>query len=192
VTRGFWLALAASIACALPGSPAVASDASVLQAKIRAALRSAKSFVATVAIKPQALAPAGGTIVYTVVAPNRYRQAVSGLPGADDTIIIGHEVYGNRGSGWDVQTWDDRLVTGFEGDLLDVTVVAAGPDANGAGTFTMKDPHGARETDTLACTYEKATFRPLVCTAGYETMTFSRYDDPSVAVPTPANAKRVD
>jgi hypothetical protein len=194
--RALRACLAAFVGAAfLCAAPAFANDASVLQAKMRAALRSAKSFVATAAIKPGVAAPLGGTIVYTVVAPNRYRQEVHSLPGADDTIIIGDQVYGNKGDGkgWDVQTWSDRLVSGFEGDLLDITVVSIGPDTTvdgkKAGTFTMRDPHGERDSDTLACTYDKAAFTPLVCTAAYETVTFSRFNDPTVTIPTPQNAK---
>jgi hypothetical protein len=187
-------ALAAACAIALcTTAPAYASDASALQVKVRAALRSAKSFVATANVKPGLTAPSGGTIVYTVVAPNRYRQTVTGFPGADDTIIIGNKIYGNNGGGWDVQTWTDRLVDGFEGDLFDFTILSVGAESTPTtGTFVMIDPHGAHKTDTLQCTYDKPTSRPMTCIASYETVTFARYDDPTVTIPTPANPKKVD
>ena len=73
-----------------------------------------RSSVVTVNVKPGAGAPTGGTIVYTVVAPNRFRQEVSGSIGSDDTIVIGNQVYGHDNGAWDVQTWSDHLVTGYE------------------------------------------------------------------------------
>jgi hypothetical protein len=157
-----------------------------LQAKVRAALHGSKNVVATITINPQPMAPMGGTITYTYVAPNRYRQTVSGIPGADDTIVIGDQVYGRHGNAWDVQTWTDELVRGYEGDLFDVVVLDVGH-----GGFTMKDPHGKNEGDTRICTYDKATSRPKQCAMSYGTVTY-RYDDPAVTIPTPPNPKRVD
>jgi len=178
--------------------PARADDASELQTKIRAALRGAKAFVETFAMKgPAALI--AGTSTFTVVAPNRYRQyVVSPTSGIDDTIIIGHEIYGNegKGKGWTVQTWDDRLVTGFEGDVFAVKVISVGPDqkvgATTVGSFVMVNPHGAKESDTLQCTYEKTAFRPLVCTSDLSTVKYTNYDDPSLKIETPKNARRTD
>lgn len=172
----------------LSALPAQAENTATLQTNVRSALRSAKSFVVVAKIKPMPLAPMGASIEWTVVAPNRFRQVTHGDPtGDDDTIIIGHEVYGNKHGSWDVQTWDDRLVTGFEGDVFDVQIVSAGD-----GTFVMKDPLGRSESDTLSCTYDKATYRPLTCASAGKTVTFGRYDDPSVTIPTPAHAKRAD
>jgi hypothetical protein len=189
----YFLAAAAIVVALCATAPAYASDVSTLQEKVRAALRSAKSFVATAKVNPVVTAPNGGTIVYTVVAPNRYRQTVTGFPGADDTIIIGNKIYGNSGGGWDVQTWSDKLVNGFEGDLLDFTIVSIGDESTSTtGTFIMIDPHGAKKTDTMQCTYDKATSRPMACIASYETVTFARYDDPTVTIPTPPNAKKLD
>jgi hypothetical protein len=168
--------------------PASAAGTGTLQSNVRAALRSAKSFVIEVKIKPLPIAPLGASIEWTVVAPNRFRQVTHGDPtGDDDTIIIGHEVYGNKQGAWDVQTWDDHLVTGFEGDVFDVQILSAGD-----GTFVMRDPLGRSESDTLSCTYDKATYRPLACGNAGKTVTYARYDDPSVTIPTPAHAKRVD
>lgn len=178
-------ALLAVFAFALP---APAADTAALQTSVRAALRSAKSFVVDVKIKPMPVAPMGASIQWTIVAPNRFRQVTHGDPsGDDDTIIVGHNVYGNKRGAWDVQTWDDHLVTGFEGGVFDVNVVSAG-----AGTFVMKDPLGRNESDTLSCTYDKTTYRPLTCGNAGKTVTYGRYDDPSVTIPTPAHAKRVD
>ena len=93
---------------AIAPAPAAPGDASQVQTQMRASLRSAKSFVMTVNVKPAVYAPKGGTMVYTVVAPNRYRQQVTGMPGGDDdTIIIGHQVYGHDKGVWDVQPWTD-------------------------------------------------------------------------------------
>lgn len=47
---------------------------------------------------------------------------------------------------WDVQTWTDHLVTGYEGDTFGLTVVSVGADR-------------------------------------------WRFDDPTIVIPTPANAK---
>lgn len=187
------IALAAALLALFTAAPAFASDASQLQMKVRAALRSAKSFVATATINSSVAAPNGGTVVYTIVAPNRFRQTVTGLPGGDDTIIIGNKVYGNSGGGWDVQTWSDHLVNSFEGDLLDVTILSVGPESTATnGTFVMADSHGEKKTDTLQCTYDIATSRPRTCIAGYVTLSFSRYDDPTVTIPTPEHAKVLD
>lgn len=187
--------LGACAAAACVAAPARASDASVLQANVRAALHSAKSFVATVKINPGILAPGGGSIVYTVVAPNLYRQTVHDLPGADDTIIAGTKIYGNSGKGWDVQTWDMGLVTGFEGPIFDVEIVSVGPDRteNGVleGTYVEKDPNGRTASDTRSCTYEKKTYRPIACTMSYGSIAFARYDDPSVSIPIPEHAKNL-
>jgi hypothetical protein len=177
--------------------PAKADDASELQTKIRAALRTAKTFVQTVTMKGSPAAPLGGTATFTVVAPNRYRQYVASRPsGADDTIIIGHEVYGNEGKGWTVQTWTDRLVTGFEGAVFAVKVVAVGSDqtvdGKTVGSFVMVDPRGAKETDTMNCTYQKQTFRPISCSDAMSTIEFLNYDDPNVTIEMPKNAKRTD
>ncbi len=190
--RGLFVLAAAAFALATV-APACASEASELQAKVRAALRSAKSFVATAAINPSVTAPNGGTVVYTIVAPNRFRQTVHGLPGGDDTIIIGNKVYGNDGGGWDVQTWSDHLVNSFEGDLLDFTILSVGAESTATtGTFVMVDSHGEKKTDTLQCTYDKTTSRPRTCIAGYVTITFARFDDPTVAIPTPEHPKVLD
>jgi len=178
--------------------PAKADDATELQTKIRTALRSAKSFVETFTMKgPAALI--GGTSTFTIVAPNRYRQyVVAPVSGTDDTIIIGHEIYGNerKGKGWTVQTWDDRLVTGFEDDVFAVKVISVGPDqkvgAKTVGSFVMANPHSAKESDTLQCTYEKTTFRPLLCTSDLSTVKYTNYDDPALKIETPKNARRTD
>jgi hypothetical protein len=184
------LALAALIAT--PAAAAAVSGTADLQAKVRAALRGAHSFVETVKIKPVPEAPLGGTIEFTVVAPDRYRQFVTGLPGSpDDTVIIGHEVYGKKVNGWTVQTWSDFLVKGFEGDVFDIKVLSVGPDSGDAGTFVMKDPRGRKESDTLQCTYDKATFRPQSCVTDYATIAY-RYDDPGTAIETPKNPVRED
>jgi len=177
--------------------PASADDASDLQAKIRSALRTAKTFVVTGTMKGSLGHPLGGTATFTVVAPNRYRQyVVSPTDGTDDTIIIGHDVYGNEGKGWDVQTWSDRLVTGFEGEIFAVRVVSVGPDETIAGktvgSFVMIDPNGASDADTLRCTYEKSSFRPLACDSAMSTTKYTNYDDPAVEIETPKNAKRTD
>jgi hypothetical protein len=190
--RGLCVLAAAAFALG-SAAPASASEASELQVKVRAALRSAKSFVATATINPGVTAPNGGTVVYTVVAPNRFRQTVTGVPGGDDTIIIGNKVYGNSGAGWDVQTWTDHLVNGFEGDLLDFTILSVGAESTPArGTFVMADPHGEKKTDTLQCTYDKSTSRPKTCITGYETITFARFDDPTVTIPVPEHPKVLD
>jgi hypothetical protein len=167
-----------------------------LQSSVRAALHAAKSFVVNVKIEPMAAAPLGAGITWTVVAPNRYRQVTHGdSTGDDDTIIIGHDVYGNKHGSWDVQTWDDGLVNGFEGDVFDIEVISAGPDrvvdGKTVGTFVRKSTVGPKDL-TLTCTYDKATFRPLVCANRAETETYERYDDPSVTIPAPAHAKRID
>jgi len=163
---------------------------------MRTALLAAHSFVETVTVKPNSIAPLGGTLTFTVVAPNRYHQVVSSsLGGGDDTIIIGNQVYGRAGKGWTVQTWSDRLVTGFEGDTFDITVVSIGPDKTAGGktvgTFVMKDPRGAKDSDTIACTYEHATSLPLQCENGFSTISY-RYGDPSVSVETPKDPVRLD
>lgn len=193
--RAWFAVLAAAIALGA-AAPARASEASELQVKVRAALRSAKSFVATATINPSVPAPNGGTVIYTYVAPNRFRQTVHGLPGGDDTIIIGNKVYGNDSNdngGWDVQTWSDHLVNSFEGDLLDFTILSVGAESTAStGTFVMADSHGEKKTDTLQCTYDIATSRPRTCITGYVTLSFARYDDPTVTIPTPAHAKVVD
>ena len=169
-------------------APAYADDAATLQKAVRSALRSAKTFVATANIKPMLQAPMGASIVWTIQAPDRFRQVTHGDPsGDDDTIVIGHDVYGNKHGTWDVQTWDDALVSGFEGDVFDVVVVSAGD-----GTFVMKDPLGQSDRDTLSCTYDRKTSRPLVCSNDKKSITFARYDDPAVSVPVPQHAKRVD
>jgi hypothetical protein len=184
-----WAPAAAALALlASQALPAGANDASVLQDKIRATLRSAKSFVLTEEIKPGTLgAPTGGTVVYTVVAPNRYHQVSTGSIGADDTIIIGHQIYGHDSGAWTVQTWDDRLVSGFESDtfLVDVTSVDG-------SNFVMSFPHEGSVKQTLSCTYDPQTFRPQKCTGEHVTLTYSQYDDPALTIPTPANAKRED
>jgi hypothetical protein len=183
-------------AAAAPSAAATAASPSELQAKVRAALLGAHSFVETVTIKPNAIAPLGGTMTFTVVAPNRYHQLVSSsLGGGDDTIIIGNQVYGRAGKGWTVQTWSDRLVTGFEGDTFDVDVVSVGPDetrdGKTVGTFVMKDPRGAKDSDTLSCTYDRATFLPLHCENGFSTIAYA-YGDPGVSIETPKNPVRLD
>ena len=182
-----WAPAAAALSVlALATLPASANDASVLQDKIRTALRSAKSFVLTEEVKPGTLgAPAGGTVVDTVVSPNRYHQVSTGSIGADDTIIIGSQIYGQKNGGWTVQTWDDRLVSGFESDtfLVDVTSV------DGAN-FVMSFPHEGPVKQTLSCTYDPQTFRPQKCVGEHVTLTYSQYDDPTLTIPTPANAKR--
>ena len=38
-------------------------------------------------------------------------------------------MYGNNGNGWDVQTWTDDPVNGFEGDLLDIAILSVGTDS---------------------------------------------------------------
>jgi hypothetical protein len=177
--------------------PARAGDVSILQAKIRAALRAATSFVETVTVSPNPFVPLGGTITFTVVAPNRYRQlAAGGSMGRDETIIIGHEVYGNDPAGPTVQTWSDHLVMGFEGDVFDVVVRSSGPDLTAGGktvgSVVIKDPRGAKVTDFLDCTYEKSTFRLLACSGGPSKIAFSNYNDPAITISTPRNAKRVD
>jgi hypothetical protein len=177
--------------------PARADDVSDLQAKMRAALRSAKSFVETVTVSPNPYVPLGGTMVFTVVAPNRYRQLAGGgsMP-PDETVIIGNEVYGNDSRGWTVQTWSDHLVTGFEGDVFNLIVRSIGADATVAGkmvgSVVLKDPRGAKESDVLACTYEKSSFRLLTCSGGSSKLVVSKYDDPANAIPTPKNPKRLD
>ncbi|HEY1976343.1 MAG TPA: hypothetical protein VGG89_07360 [Candidatus Baltobacteraceae bacterium] len=178
----------AFLAVAILALPASAADTATLQSNVRAALRSAKSFVVDVKIKPMPVAPLGASLEWTVVAPNRFRQVTHGDPsGDDDTIIIGRDVYGNKHGAWDVQTWDDHLVTGFEEGVFDVRIVSAGD-----GTFVMHDALGRSESDTLSCTYDKATYRPLTCANAGKTVTYGRYDDPSVTIPAPAHAKRVD
>jgi hypothetical protein len=167
-----------------------------LQAKVRAALRNAHAFVESVTIKPNLLAPLGGTMTFTAVAPNRYHQVVVGTPGGnDDTIIIGHEVYGRKGNGWTVQTWSDYLVNGFEEDSFDVKVLSVGPDQTTSGktvgTFVSQDPRGPKPTDSLQCTYDTTTFRPLTCANSIFAIAYA-YDDPTVAIERPANAVRLD
>jgi hypothetical protein len=185
--------IALFLACSIPAG---ASEASVLQVQVRAALRTAKSFVARETVKPNVYVPLGGSADYTVVAPNRFRLVTNSMPDSDDTIIIGNQVYGDEGKGWMVQTWTDSTVSGFEGDLLDFVILSTGADAMVAGkpvgTFTRQDPHGPKPTDTLSCSYDKATFRPIVCSNDLETVTYSRFDDPSVTIPTPDHAMRLD
>jgi hypothetical protein len=180
----------------LAALPARADDPAALQAKIRTALRSAKSFVETVKIKPNSQVPTGGTIVFTVVAPDRFRQKSSGPePGGDDTIVVGHEVYGSKGVGspWDVQTWSPQLVSGFESDVFDPEIVSLEADApGGQGRYGQRDPNGFQKDATLSCTYDKATFRPQACSNGNFEITYSNYDDPAVEIPVPLRAKRVD
>ncbi len=191
------IALPAMLAAAATVGIARADQSSDLQARVRAALRNATSFVETVTVKPNPYVPLGATLRFTVVAPNRYHQTVSGAPPqADDTIIIGHEVYGKEAGGWTVETWSDRLVISFEADVFDVTVRVVGPDrtvdGKTVGSFVMKDPRGAKDTDTLDCTYDKQTFRLLTCSSAISSITYSNYDDPAVTIETPKNAKRLD
>jgi len=193
------VALAAGVALVYVAQilPASADDAVGLQTKIRAALRTAKSFVETVTMKGSLRHPLGGAATLTVVAPDRFRQFVVGGPGdSDDTIIIGHNVYGNQGTGWDVLDWTDRLITDFEGDVFAVRVSSVGPDrtvdGKTVGSFVMIDPHGASDKDTLQCTYEKSTFRPLACIGSMSTIKYASYDNPALAIEAPKNAKRTD
>ncbi|MGP6158556.1 MAG: hypothetical protein ACLPYS_13815 [Vulcanimicrobiaceae bacterium] len=190
------VSVAGFLAVALPVRADDAGDTAALQAKVRAALRSAKTFVETVKIKPNSQVPGGGTIVYTVVAPDRFRQKTSGPePGGDDTIIVGHEVYGSKGVGspWEVQTWSNELVIGFESDVFNPEVISLEADATGGlGSFKRHDPNGFQKDATLTCTYEKASFRPEACSNDMYDISYSNYDDPSVEVPVPLRSKRVD
>ncbi|MBV8244955.1 MAG: hypothetical protein JOZ38_03455 [Candidatus Eremiobacteraeota bacterium] len=177
------------LTCALAFSapqPGVASDASDLQAKIRSALRDAKSFQITVHQKGM---PAGAMLVATVVAPNRYRQTVSGLgpPNDDDTIIIGSQVYGIHGKGWGVQTWDRQLVDGFESNAFLPDVVSAA-----GNTFVMRYPHEFEPKERLNCTYDPQTYRPQSCQGPTFSLQYARYDDPTLEIPTPVGAKKLD
>ena len=175
--------------------PATASpaDASQLQSNIRSALRSAKSFVLTLNVKPAAYAPGGGTMVYTVVAPNRYRQTITGMQGGDDdTIVIGNKVYGHDKGAWDVQTWTDHLVTGYENNTFGLVVLSVGADQTAGGktvgTFVTKYPPDEDDAWQMTCTYDKATFHPIACTGDAAGATWL-FNDPSISIPTPANAK---
>jgi hypothetical protein len=180
------LSIALAVALASPIAADASSTAS-LQAGVRAALRAAKSFVVHAKINPYVHAPLGATFDWTVVAPNRYHQVSHGDPtGDDDTIIIGHEVYGHKHGSWDVQTWDDNLVNGFEDEVFGVTIVSGGN-----GTYVAKAPLGPQDS-TMTCTYDEKTLRPLQCRNDLITLTYSRYDDPSVTIPTPAHAVRID
>jgi hypothetical protein len=186
------LVFVSAVALSAP-APAAPGDASQLQGQIRAALRSAKSFVMTVSVKPAVYAPKGGTMVYTVVAPNRYRQQVTGMPGGnDDTIIIGHQVYGHDSGAWDVQPWSDHLVTGYESNTFALSVVSVGADqtVNGktVGSFVLKYPPDENDAWSMNCTYDKQSFRPLQCASAGASIGW-RFDDPSTVIPTPANAK---
>lgn len=147
----------------------------------------------TVSVKPAVYAPRGGTMVYTVVAPNRYRQQVTGMPGGDDdTIIIGHQVYGHDKGAWDVQPWTDHLVTGYESNTFALTVTSVGADqtvdGKSVGSFVLKYPPDESDAWSLNCTYDKQSFRPMQCTSAGATIAW-RFDDPSIVIPTPANAK---
>ncbi|HKE37397.1 MAG TPA: hypothetical protein VKB39_08190, partial [Candidatus Baltobacteraceae bacterium] len=59
----------AFLAVLLTALPVSAADTSTLQSNVRAALRSAKSFVVDVKIKPMPVAPMGASLQWTVVAP---------------------------------------------------------------------------------------------------------------------------
>ena len=148
----------------------------------------------TVSVKPAAYAPKGGTMVYTVVGPNRYRQQVTGMPGGDDdTIIIGHQVYGHDKGAWDVQPWSDHLVTGYESNTFALTVVSVGADqtvgGKTVGSFVLKYPPDESDAWSLNCTYDKqSSFRPQQCTSDGASITW-RFDDPSTVIQAPANAK---
>ncbi|GAC1538522.1 MAG: hypothetical protein NVS2B17_12550 [Candidatus Velthaea sp.] len=180
------LALAAAlVVCA--AAPARADDSSDVQSKVSAALKAAKSFVATT------LFPAAGASTISVfVAPDRVKTDVAYGTNASTVILIGTEAYTSRnGAPYEKATVPANILAELT-SLTVVNVTAVKPDIVEAGTalgaFTTvvgAPPH----TLTLTCTYDKKTYRLAKCASEQIIQTFANYDDPKNIVEPPKGAK---
>jgi len=174
-------ALGTFVLCATSAARADAS--SDLQGEIEHALRAVKSFAAT-SVVPQA----GTTIKLVFVAPNRLRTDVTDGTNSTSAITIGEVSYASKNG----SPYQKFASAAEQRDLLEsaraVTVTAIQPDIV-ANSIT----YGAYETIvgegasafTLACTYDKKTYLPAVCTGSRVVQTFSDYNSPKNIIELP-------
>jgi hypothetical protein len=168
---------------------AAADDVSAVQAKVSAALKSAKSFVATTTVAADGLAQ---TTVY--IQPDRIRTDIAVGGSTLERIAIGGFEYSSRNGAPFERTAITPESAAALKKITAVTVTKVLPDVTVDGTtygaYETTLPGGAGSDPThLTCTYEKKSARLVRCENATITETFSGYDDPKNVVDAPAGAE---
>jgi len=174
----------AAMLLAAAASPAPADESANVQSRIDAAMKSAKSFAVTTQYPAEAYS---ATLVH--VAPDRSRVVVAIAATTTDVVTVGSASSSSKnGAAFQkVESPADASVRARLGGSLKVG--ALDPDVTVAGVT-----YGAFETTlplgraaTLKCTYDKRSFRLVLCSNADVTQTYSAYDDPSNVVEPPTN-----
>ncbi|MFN2461088.1 MAG: hypothetical protein ABR591_10435 [Candidatus Velthaea sp.] len=180
------LALAAALIVSTAAAPARADDKFDLQSKLTAALKAARSFVATTVVVAN-----GVSTTTTYVAPDRTKTDVLLGQSTRQIITIGDVSYTSRdGAAFERGTVPTALVAQLK-SLTEVSVSALAPDvaADGATYGAFKTIVGlAPQAVTLTCTYDKKTYRLAKCASSEVIQTFGNYDDPKNVVEAPKAA----
>ena len=179
-------ALAALVVCGTVG-PALADDKTDLQSKISTALKAAKSFT-TMAV----VTASGVVISSTVVAPDRAKTSIAAGTMTMDSVLIGTDFYTSRNGSPYVKSAAPPQVVAQLQSATELPVASILPDVSEAGVvsgaFTTTIP-GAAAPITLACEYDKRTFRPTKCANDQYSVTYADFNDPKNVVEPPKDAK---
>lgn len=179
----------------LAAGPAPGDDATPVLDKLRAAVRSARSFTVLF------IGPLQNSISWTVVQPDRIRRVMTMMgPQPNDWIVIGHQSYDlDEDRRWHTKWQPGEAVRYNEilGMLRTGATARALPDRNENGTVMgavdilapenpLKNPIPPYHE---ICTYDKTTYRLHVCTNegrwGKSSMTYENWDDPRITVQPP-------
>jgi hypothetical protein len=185
--------IAAVLLWSVAGAPARANDAADLQAKVAAALMAAKSFVMTMTMVPNAMAPKGLTSKVTFVAPDRYHTLDAIAGETHEEITIGRTIYvSTNGARYRKDSVPPDIVAENLKIYLYVNVASVLPDrtqdGKTFGAYTSMIPVGG-EPKAFTCTYDRQTYLPATCSNELVTMVYSGYDDPKIVVEPPTETK---
>jgi hypothetical protein len=189
-------ALSASLVLAA-GAPAFAADAdaaatAVLTSKVDAAIANATSYRIMVA------SATGPLLDIRSFGPDRVKIVSTAGGSPTESIVTGTRMYyRSAGSDWKAypvpplkHMRKNRLYMGAPDTLLEP--LADRTDAWGAtvGAFRSAAAGNSQLPGTMECTYDKTTFRPLICAVALQGLppvqvTYGAWDDPANAVEPP-------
>jgi hypothetical protein len=183
-----------TLAVCLYGGIATADDSTSLGGKIDAALSAAKSYQVDIT----GPGDRSGSIVVVRGVGSRYRTPTSS--GVTMTYMIGTTVYQHTARGWLKFIMDPSSLATLSKSTTRHRSAEPLPDRTEGGitvgaittivTIVLPGLDPALGTSgSGVCTYDKGTFLLRMCTFDQRTLQYSRYDDPSLTIELPAEAK---
>jgi hypothetical protein len=181
-------------------APVRADEASDLDARLQTAAATVRTSQTTMTGRP---GQADMFIVTTMAAPDRFKQEMTvgkqtmSFYGVDGFFYLHETSASSPDSPWAKFAFDKTKTEMYARQLILNRQVKLLPDVIEDGvalgmfeaTATFANDAIASRVETTTCSYDKQTYLKKRCTSATSTTTYSRYNDPSLVIELPPEAK---